>query len=66
MIISGFRRCGVFPFNADAIDCSISASNPEATLQLEIQDGDIEDAENADWNSSDKELTISDEQEQLF
>ena len=33
-IISGFRRCGVFPFNPDAIDCSISASNPEATSYL--------------------------------
>ena len=46
--------------------CYYLTSNPEATLQLEIQDGDIEGAANADQNSSDKELTISDEQEQLF
>jgi len=35
IIIAGFRRCGVFPLNPDAIDCSVSASNPEATLQLQ-------------------------------
>jgi len=32
-ICSGFRRCGVYPFNPDAIDCSVSVVNPEATLQ---------------------------------
>ena len=29
----GFRRCGVYPFNKDAIDCSVSVINPEASLQ---------------------------------
>jgi len=37
IIIAGFRRCGVFPLNPDAIDCSVSASNPEATLELQIK-----------------------------
>ena len=32
-ISSGFRRCGVYPFNPDAIDCSVSVANPEASLQ---------------------------------
>jgi len=32
-ICSGFRRCGVYPFNPDAIDYSVSVSNPEASLQ---------------------------------
>ena len=32
-ISSGFRRCGVYPFNKDAIDCSVSVINPEASLQ---------------------------------
>ena len=32
-IMAGFRRCGVYPLNPDAIDCSISISNPGATLE---------------------------------
>ena len=32
VICAGFRRCGVYPFNPQAIDCSISTDNPEATL----------------------------------
>ena len=32
-ISSGFWRCGVYPFNKDAIDCSVSVINPEASLQ---------------------------------
>jgi len=33
MICSGFRKSGIFPFNPDAIDCSVSVDNPEASLQ---------------------------------
>ena len=29
----GFRRCGVYPFNLDVIDCSVSITNPGASLQ---------------------------------
>ena len=32
-ISSGFQRCDVYPFNKDAIDCSVSVINPEASLQ---------------------------------
>ena len=32
-ICSGFRKCGVYPFNPNAIDCSVSVINPEASLQ---------------------------------
>jgi len=46
-ICSRFRRCGVYPFNPDAIDCSVSITNPGASLQQarvhleeEIQDVD--------------------------
>lgn len=31
-IMAGLRRCGMYPLNPDAIDCSISVGNPEATL----------------------------------
>ena len=31
-ICSGFRKCGVFPYNPDAIDCSISTDNPAGEL----------------------------------
>ena len=33
-ICSGFRRSGIHPFNPDAITCSISVENPDASLQL--------------------------------
>ena len=32
-ICSGFQRCGVYPFNPGAIDCSVNIINPEASLQ---------------------------------
>jgi len=32
-ICSGFRRCGIYPFKLDAIDCSVSITNPDASLQ---------------------------------
>ena len=32
-ICSEFRKCGIYPFNPDAIDCSVSVDNPEASLQ---------------------------------
>ena len=32
-ICSGFRRNGIHPFNPDAITCSISVENPDASLQ---------------------------------
>ena len=32
-IMVAFQRCGVYPLNPDAIDCSISVSNREATLE---------------------------------
>jgi len=34
-ICSEFQRCGVYPFNPDAIDCSVSITNPGANLQQE-------------------------------
>lgn len=30
IICAGFRKCGVYPFNPNAIDCSISVTNPES------------------------------------
>jgi len=33
IICSGFQRCGVYPFNPDAIGCRVSVSNPKASLQ---------------------------------
>ena len=67
--IAGFRRYDVFPLNPDAIDCSVSASNPEATLQLQNQNGDDEgDNENAEEinDCGDRDLAISAEEQQLF
>ena len=32
-ISSGCRRCGVYPFNEDTIDCSVSVINPEASCR---------------------------------
>ena len=33
-ICSGFKRSGIHPFNPDAITCSISVENPDASLQV--------------------------------
>ena len=66
VICSGFRRCGVYPFNPQAIDCSISTENPEASLtepndqQPETENGRMENGH---------ENTVTDfsvEQEQRF
>ena len=32
-ICSGFRKCGVYPFNPNAIDCTISTDNPAGQVQ---------------------------------
>ena len=32
-IMAAFWKCGIYPLNPNAIDCSISVSNPEATLE---------------------------------
>ena len=66
VICAGFRRCGVYPFNPQAIDCSISTENPEASLlkasnkQTGTEDGRVE-------NGVDNTATeFSMEQEQRF
>ena len=51
--MAGFR-CGVFLFNLDAIDYSISVSNPEATL---------ENFDGASSNSSDDECGENDREQ---
>ena len=31
MICAGFRKCGVYPFKPDAINCGISVANPKSS-----------------------------------
>lgn len=45
IICSGFRRCGVYPFDPHAIDCRISTDNPEASLTIS-HGGEIEKGSN--------------------
>ena len=52
-ICSGFRRCGVYPFNPDAIDCTVSVSNPVASLQ-QVND---KETKGQDDNASDQQQT---------
>ena len=66
VICAGFRRCSVYPFNPQTIDCSISTENPEASLtrpsdeQTETEDGLME-------NGGENTITeFSIEQEQHF
>ena len=72
IICSGFRRCGVYPFNPHAIDCSISRDNPEASLTIshggenEMESKKPEDGENSDEQEKSKSTTFSKEQEQLY
>ena len=66
VICAGFRRCGVYPFNPQAIDCSISTDNPDATLtrpsdQQPETENDL--MENGDENTV---TEFSVEQEQRF
>ena len=66
VICAGFRRCGVYPFNPQAIDCSISTDNPEATLtrpsdQQPEKENDL--MENGDENTV---TEFSVEQEERF
>ena len=37
-IYLGFKRSGIHPFNPDAITCSISVENPDASLQVSNKD----------------------------
>lgn len=60
-IKSGFWRCSVYPFNPDAIDCSVSVSNPEAIL-VPFGDGSVENFDGED-GESDKDDS---RQNQLF
>ena len=32
-ICSGFRKCGIYPFDPNAIDCTISTNNPAGCVQ---------------------------------
>ena len=50
IICSGFRRCGVYPFNPQAINCSISTENPEASLTRSSDEQMDEVNENGDEN----------------
>ena len=55
-IMAGFRRGGVYPLNPDAIDCSISVSNPEATLESFGGDsGDNSEDEDGENNKENRE-----------
>ena len=70
IICSGFRRCGVYPFNPQAIDCSsISTDNPEASLTTSLGDEgskETEGDENSDELEKNEGTTFSEEQEQLY
>ena len=71
IICSGFRKCGVYPFNPCAINCSISRDNPDASLTVnrgenETENEKPEDGENSDEQENDKNKTFSEEQEQLY
>ena len=62
-ISSGFRRCGVYPFNRDAIDCSVSVANPEASLQ-EVNKRD--DKSKSTDQACDRKSTLPPEKAALF
>lgn len=44
-VCSGFRRCGVYPFNPNAIDCSLTSSSSTggACGKVTIGDGGAEE-----------------------
>ena len=66
VICAGFRRCGVYPFNPQAIDCSISTDNPEATL---TRPSDQQPEKENDFMENGDENTVTEfsvEQEERF
>ena len=78
-ICSGFRKCGVFPYNPDAIDCSISTDNPAGELGINGRSNDNEEndmgddrGEGSGNEQGDQQLddqdwrTFSDDQIRLF
>ena len=67
IICSGFRRCGVYPFNPHAIDCSISRDNPDASLGGTAGESE-EQSEKPEDEDEDKSgrKSFSEEQEQLY
>ena len=66
-ICSGFRRCGVYPLNPDAIDCTVSVINSEASLQQVNKDANSQSDDTSDLQQlNDTQLSISPEKAALF
>ena len=65
-ICSGFRKCGIYPFNPDAIDCTISTENPAGNVQGGAGDEMNEDEGGECSHSAEDSGTFSAEKEQLF
>ena len=68
-ICSGFRKCGIYPFNPDATDCTISTDNPAGHVQGGAGD-EIDEDEGGECSHSAEDsgslITFSAEKEQLF
>ena len=73
-ICSGFRKCGIYPYNPDAIDCSISTNNPAEQQGDHTRDDEMNGDEDGDGSQSGEEsddqsdplFTFSAEKDQLF
>ena len=79
-ICSGFRKCSIYPYNPDTIDCSISTNNPSQHQGDSTSDNDRnrdgygddsrsgEKSDDHEFQSDplSKSITFSAEKEQLF
>ena len=73
-ICSGFRKCGIYPYNPDATDCSISTNNPAEQQGNHTRDNKMNRDEDGDGSQSGEEsddqfdplFTFSAEKDQLF
>ena len=68
-ICSGFRKCGIYPFNPDAIDCTISTDNPVGHVQGGAGD-EMDESDRVEGGHSGEDsgssITFFVEKEQLF
>ena len=65
-ICSGFRRCGAYPLNPDAIDCSVSVVHPEASLQQVNEGADGQNDGSSNLELDDGQSSLSSEKAALF
>lgn len=56
-IIKGFKRCGLFPFDPEAVDYTKCVQNTLESIQQDAQHDQVEELSSSDFKSTHKVLT---------